>query len=98
MIYKHLPRQRQIDGKDLQKAEELINMKVDNDVLRKYLEDTTGKVVTPRDLQNLKQRIKASAKKAVGPQDDISELLEKLKSKEGRSIMMSIMMSICTAW
>ena len=52
-IYDHLPRQRQLNQSEKKNAQELIKLKVNKKLLQQHLSETTGKVVTLKDITNM---------------------------------------------
>ena len=53
-VYAHLPKQRRLDEASKSEAMQLLELKVDKKLLQQYLSSSKGKVVTVKDISNLK--------------------------------------------
>ena len=87
VIYDHLPRQRQLDSHVRKEAESLIKMKVNKKLLQQHLSETTGKIVTLKDVSNIQISIHRS-------DESVETVVDSLRETEGKKLMTSYMHSI----
>ena len=78
-LYQSLPRQRSLPFELLEEVKSAIKLKANNKLLRQKIEQETGKMVTLKDLSNIKYKSKLSLNK-----NDIESIVEFLQ-KQGTS-------------
>jgi hypothetical protein len=54
--FKHFPKQRRLDSETLSETDKLLKMKCNKKVLQNHLQMISGKVVTGRDISNIKAK------------------------------------------
>ncbi|XP_065894026.1 uncharacterized protein [Dysidea avara] len=79
-IYDHLPRQRKLTPSERNEAAELLKLRVNNKLLQQHLSQSTGKIVTLKDISNIKHSIR----KMDG--NDLEKLSSYLKAIEGSTV------------
>ncbi|XP_065901369.1 uncharacterized protein [Dysidea avara] len=79
-IYDHLPRQRKLTPSERNEAAELLTLRVNNKLLQQHLSQSTGKIVTLKDISNIKHSIR----KMDG--NDLEKLSSYLKAIEGSTV------------
>ena len=78
-IYDHLPRQQKLTPSERNEAAELLKLRVNNKLLQQHLSQSTGKIVTLKDISNIKHSIL----KMDG--NDLEKLSFYLKAIEGKT-------------
>ena len=75
-LYQSLPRQRSLPSELLEEVKSAIKLKANNKLLRQKIEQETGKMVTLKDLSNIKYKSKLSLNK-----NDIESIVEFLQKQ-----------------
>ena len=73
-MFQHLPSQRQLTTSEKAEAQELLALKANKKLVQQHLSKSTGKIITLKDLSNVK-----------GPKQQVNleEIILRLKSIEG---------------
>lgn len=79
IIFDHLPRQRRLTEDEKQEVEGLLKMKVNKKLLQQHMSDTTGKVVTLKDVSNVQTSINSQTDR-----NNIEALVVRLPAIDGK--------------
>ena len=80
-LYQSLPRQRSLPSELLEEVKSAIKLKANNKLLRQKIEQETGKMVTLKDLSNIKYNSRLSLNK-----NDIESIVEFLQRQETSTV------------
>ena len=75
-VYAHLPKQRRLDETSRSEAIQLLELKVNKELLQQHLCSSKGKVVTLKDISNLKSELPTK--------NNLDTLVSRLRSIEGQ--------------
>ncbi|KAI0223316.1 hypothetical protein LSAT2_025470 [Lamellibrachia satsuma] len=76
-VYAHLPRQRRMTPEENAVAADLLKLKSSKKLLQIYMHEKTGKVVTLRDVSNIKAKLQSK------DGNDLTKVVARLKGMEG---------------
>ena len=80
-IYDHLPRQRKLTPSECNEAAELLKMRVNNKLLQQHLSQSIGKIITLKDISNIKHSIRGT------DGNDLVKVSTYLKAIEGMAFV-----------
>ena len=79
MSFKHFPKQRRLNEETRSETEKLLKMKCNKKVLQSHLQNFSGKVITSRDINNMRAKVLISQ----SDKNDIEKLIKKLQENKG---------------
>jgi hypothetical protein len=78
IAFSHLPQQRRLEQDLVDEASKLLAMKCNKVMLQSHLQKTSGRVVTGRDISNIRKGMKNGGKK-----NDLEAIAKKLSENPG---------------
>ena len=78
-VYQHLPKQRRLEREEKEKIRDLLHLKVNKKLLQQNMTESTGKVITLRDISNV-----PTGKCPKQDRNNLEAIITKLKDIEGK--------------